>query len=328
MVIASLDTREPIELVGPDIGEQGQRALLRGHVDGGGIAAAPLAQAEKALDHPGFLDGQSLPGLVEREARRWVAEWPPCDYVAVAVRVEIEACARTRLEQSDRKSVAVGQPQQGAVEGGRAPRLIGLDGPGGKATDLPFDRRFRRRPSVVERLFPAYARVVAGELRRVSGEHKMVKRGQQPPRRRRPRRARSVREDVGDRPVATRAVGGAAHERDVQRRAAIPLERVGVTRDPIGERVHGGILTPAGRMEHRAELAPPARRPDTSDSRRSRSSKLSPTPPCTAASPRPSTRSSSPNRSSASVVSCRSPHQQAEACATRKPIGLPACPPS
>lgn len=140
--------------------------------------------------------------------------------------------------------MAVGQPQQGAVERGRAPRLIGLDAPGGKATDLlevTFDRRFRRRPGVVERLFPAYARVVAGELRRVSGEHKMVKRGQQPPRRHRTRRARSVREDVGDRPVATRAVGGATHERDVQRRTAIPLERVGVTRDPIGERGHGGI---------------------------------------------------------------------------------------
>ena len=90
------------------------------------------------------------------------------DDVAEALDVEVQPGARADLEQPDRQAVALGEPQQPAVERHAAARLVGLHGAARELADdvgVLGDRALRDRPGAVRRRVAAGARKEARELR-------------------------------------------------------------------------------------------------------------------------------------------------------------------
>ena len=120
---------DPVELVGPDVGEQGELVVGTGRVERATDRSPPARRcAAPTRAAARSIGGGGIQGIDEPQRRIRVAELAAVDGVGVAVGEEVQAGARADLEQADRAPVAVGQPQQAREQDRGATRLVGLDG--------------------------------------------------------------------------------------------------------------------------------------------------------------------------------------------------------
>ena len=115
--------RQPFGLVGPDVGQQAERAVRVGEVDGRLVAAGPLGHLGRHIERR----RRAVPHAVQPHRRAIVApgaEW--AEVVAIAVPVEVQPGAGADLQAAQRQAGLARHGEEAANEAQRAPHLVGL----------------------------------------------------------------------------------------------------------------------------------------------------------------------------------------------------------